>query len=299
MTSTALDPLAPTYAGEYRHGQLRVVRRNQLSKARRTDDAAGCGPHFRLRRAGTQLEVIHSLRPDQLDNDVARLIAAELFETGYLTGNELFEQIFTGVVRSTVRDPMLAWNTFYANTLAKIRECWTGSGSPGSQIADMAPVYDRALRLVPPGRVLDLGSCFGFFPLLLAERAQNSVIASDLVRGSMRLLSAVARHRHVPLRTLTCDAAAVPLPDGCVDTVTVLHLLEHLDAGRGKAVLSEAVRLARNWVVVAVPFEDEPAAVYGHVRRFDAAVLTQLGISTGRPFTVSEHHGGWLVVDAA
>lgn len=297
MTSAVLNALAPSADGEYRHGPLRVVRRGRPAEGEEV-----CGPHFRLRRVGSGFEVSHSLRPDRLDNDVAGLIAAELFDTGFLTGNDVFEQVLTGVVRSTVREPLKAWDAFYGNTLTRIRECWTSGSAAlpqGSQIAGMAPVYDRALRLVPPGRVLDLGSCFGFFPLLLAERGQNAVIASDLVRGSMRLLTAVARHRRVPLQTMTCNVASVPFPNGSVDTVTVLHLLEHLDERQSRAVLSEAARLARNWVVVAVPFEEEPAAVYGHVQRFDAAKLTQLGITTGRPFTVAEHHGGWLVVDAA
>jgi hypothetical protein len=34
-----------------------------------------------------------------------------------------------------------------------------------------------------------------------------------------------------------------------------------------------------------------------HIRTFDLADLGALGAATGRPYTVDEHHGGWLVVD--
>ena len=58
------------------------------------------------------------------------------------------------------------------------------------------------------------------------------------------------------------------------------------------------VRVARQRVVVAVPFEDAPDPAWGHVRTFDLAALDALGAATGRPYRVEEHHGGWLVADA-
>ncbi len=287
--SAALDPLA--LAGD-RDVRVRVVHGERLSDRA---DVITTTAHFQLRRHGGQIELRHGLRPDQLDNDLAGLLDAELFRPGWLSGNDVFERVFSGIVRSTVPDPMLAWRTFYANTLAKIRH----GSEPGSVITDMVPVYERALRLTPPGRVLDLASCFGFFPLLLAERGDTSVIASDVVPGTMRLLADVAHSRHVPLETLACDATSVPLPNRSVDTVTALHLLEHLDPADGARVVAEAVRLAANWVVIAVPFEDVPDATYGHVRTFDVDALTDLGIASGRAFTVTDHHGGWLVIDTA
>ncbi|MFI5066195.1 MAG: hypothetical protein ACHP9Z_19765, partial [Streptosporangiales bacterium] len=83
------------------------------------------------------------------------------------------------------------------------------------------------------------------------------------------------------------------------ETVSVIHLLEHVTPEHGRAVLGEALRVARGQVVVAVPFEDEPSAVYGHVRTFDLATLTALGESTGHRCSVHEDHGGWLVLSAA
>jgi SAM-dependent methyltransferase len=285
-----VDPLAPLRDGFYDDGVVRVGTVWIDSLSLRTG-------HFHVRRAANRIVIGHRLARHDLDNDVTGVIADELFRSGPLTGTELFERVLTGVVRTTVPEPLLAWNTFYDKTLVKIRALWTATPEPGTPIADMAPVYRRALAFVPPGSVLDLGSCFGFFPLLLAEGGCHDVIATDLVRGSMTLLSRIARVRGSALDTLACDAMSVPLPDNCVRTVTVLHLLEHLDPVQGRAVIAEAVRLARERVLVAVPFEQEPDATYGHVRTFDLAELAVLGIETGLPFTVSEHHGGWLVLD--
>ncbi|GAA5040391.1 hypothetical protein HNP84_007540 [Thermocatellispora tengchongensis] len=300
-----IDPLAPHPPGVYVDHLVRVIRIGRppgdapgppaLAPVTRTE-------HFRLRRRGRRIEVDHWLRPERLDNDLAGLLAGELFAPGWLSGPDIFERVFTGVVRTCVDGPLTAWCTFYDNTLARIRRCWRMPAPSGhSSIAGFAPVYRRAMDLTPPGAVLDVGSCFGFLPLLLAERGAGQVIASDLSRGTMRLLDAVAGARGVGLDTLTCDAMRVPLPDGCVDTVTAVHVLEHMDGARGEAVVREALRLARRRVVVAVPYEEEPTAAYGHVRVFDQAALTALGravAAEGRRFTVEDHHGGWLVIDA-
>ena len=78
----------------------------------------------------------------------------------------------------------------------------------------------------------------------------------------------------------------------------LIHLLEHLNPEHGKAVLREALRVARRQVVVAVPFEPEPNAAFGHVRTFDLSQLGELGDSTGQQCSFHEHHGGWLVLTA-
>ncbi|MET8805940.1 mycofactocin oligosaccharide methyltransferase MftM [Streptomyces sp. NPDC004546] len=297
IAARRIDPLAPGAPGLYADPLVRVIRDGPVPESVvpppivRTE-------HFTLRRRGRRVELGHSLLPEQLDNDLAGLLAEELFAPGWLSGSDVFERVFTGVVRSCVDGPLPAWTTFYDNTLARIRQYWqTPKPAEHSSIAGFAPVYRRTLDLVTPGSVLDLGSCFGFLPLLLAERERQTVIASDLSRGTMRLLDTVARARGRTLDALVCDASRVPLPDRSVDTVTVIHVLEHLDAGHGDAVVHEALRLARRRVVVAVPYEDEPTAAYGHVRCFTPEQLADLGRRTGHRFSVGTFHGGWLVVE--
>ena len=117
----------------------------------------------------------------------------------------------------------------------------------------------------------------------------------------MKLLARVSRTLRRPVPTICCDAARVPLPDRDADTVTVVHLLEHLTPGADE-VLEEALRLARRQVVVAVPFEDEPRACYGHIQRFDIAALSRLAVRlrqrhSGLRAGVHEYHGGWLILD--
>ena len=299
-----IDPLAPCPRGRYDDHLVSVVRAEPPC-GRAADGAPAVGPvvhtaHFCLTERDRRIEVTHWLSADHLDNDVAGLLAEELFAPGWLSGLEIFERVFTGVVRSCVDDPLLAWCTFYGNTLARVRQCWQApaavTGRDHTTISELAPVYAHALQLIPAGQVLDLGSCFGFLPLLLAERPANTVTASDLSGGTMGLLGAVAAARGLQVNTLVCDAARIPVPDDWADTVSVIHLLEHVSPDHGRAVIAEALRVARHQVVVAVPVEDEPTAAYGHIRTFDLRQLGELGDRAGHHYSVHERHGGWLVL---
>lgn len=296
-----IDPLSTDTPGRYEDDLLSVVHQSRYpcNPHRLHTGRVTHTRHFCVLRNGSRPLITHGFTAPELDNDLAGRLAEELFAPGWLSGAEVFERAFTGIVKSTLDDPVQAWSTFYANTLDRIRtdSARDDAGTGHSSIEEIVPVYTRAMDLVPPGRILDMGSCFGFLALLFAERADTSVIASDVADGTVELLRVITRQRGLSLGTLICDAARIPLPDRAVDTVTAVHLLEHLDHEHGRAVLNEAIRLARRRVVVAVPFESEPTAAYGHVRTFSEPELAALGEATGRPFEVSAHHGGWLVVD--
>lgn len=295
--TTTLDALAPGHPGRWSDGRITVCHdRRQAVAVRllggRAPDAVT--EHFRVHRTAGGLVVRHRLFPDELDDDLAGMVSAELGGGGLIESPDDFRRVFTGVVRSTISDPVTAWSVFYANTLAVLAD--PGAKRDPGSVAGFAPVAARAASLVTGERVLDVGSCFGFLALRLADRGHR-VIASDLCRGTVRLLRTVAGRLGRSLSTVVCDAGRLPLADSAVDTVTVIHLLEHLDPAHGTRAVSEALRVARRRVVVAVPFEAEPTAVYGHVRTFDLAALRRLGARTGLPYDVSEHHGGWLVID--
>jgi hypothetical protein len=293
-----IDPLAGA-PGAYRDDLVEVVRSGEVPPgAIRTSSFAFWTDHDRVHLA-------HDLPSARIDNDLAGLVADELFAPGWLEGSELFERLMTGLVVSSADDPLTAWALFYRNTLDRLARLTalpphaeTGgdrSAMVEGSLAGYAPVYRHAAGLIEPGSVLELGSCFGFFSLFAADRFD--VTASDLSANTVRLLARVAPLLGRPLATVICDAARVPRPDRSYDTVVALHLLEHLPAEHGAAVLAEMQRLARRRIVVAVPFEDEPTAAYGHVRVFTTQALVEMAQASGWRWAVHEHHGGWLVLD--
>ncbi|KNX37901.1 mycofactocin oligosaccharide methyltransferase MftM [Luteipulveratus halotolerans] len=294
VTGVPIDPLGPTTGGVYRDGRVEVVRAGGVP--RREARAITHTRHFDLESLGGRLRLTHRLAPAHIDEDLTALLTTELFDPGWVRGSDLFERLFTGVVRTIDDDPAVAWEAFYRNTIRRFGEA--GAGVPDSihgSIEGFAPVYDHVAELTPAGSVLELGCCFGFLSLRLA--VSHDVIASDVSAGTVRLVSAVAPRLGAHVRTLTADAAHVPLPDRSVDTVLAIHLLEHLDHGHGDRVVAEAVRIARRRVVVAVPYEEVADEAFGHVRTVDAADLRRWGRASGSAYDVHDLHGGWLVID--
>ncbi|MGH3352494.1 MAG: mycofactocin oligosaccharide methyltransferase MftM [Nocardioides sp.] len=290
-----IDPLASSDSDAYRDGLVEVVRGGSApAAAHRTRS-------FAFWADDDQVHLVHDLPAELIDNDLAGLLATELFAPGWLEGSDLFERLMTGIVITSAPDPLSAWTLFYGNTLDRL----TGpvaadppeahAALAEGSLAGYAPVYAHARALIDPGSMLELGSCFGFFSLLCA--ADRDVTASDLTPNTVRLLTQVAPRLALRLSTVICDAARVPRPGASFDTVVALHLLEHLPPEHGLAVVREMQRLARRRVVIAVPYEDEPTAAYGHVRTFSAGDLTELAHDSGWWWQVHDHHGGWLILD--
>jgi SAM-dependent methyltransferase len=286
----AIDPLQRSRTpGRYVDDVVVVQRDGRVpSRAVRT-------AHFATWTQDGKVHVSHALPHDRIDNDLAGLIAEELFAPGWLGSSDVFERVLTGVVLGSADDPSTAWEQFYANTLRRL--CNPGTGAPATpgSLDAYAPVYTHATSLVGGGRVLELGCCFGFLSLQLATHAR--VTASDVTPNTVRLLAGVARRLERRLDTIICDAARVPSADAAYDTVLAIHLLEHLEVDHGAAVVAEMLRLARTRVVVAVPFEEEPTAAFGHVRVFGLDDLRAIGSASGWSYSCYEHHGGWLVLD--
>ncbi len=290
MDGAVLDPLAPAPRGAWTGHGVQVTRRPGLHR-RHTGSDIVCAERFCVGRHGGLLTVEHDLTPGELCDELAVMLAEQLVDTGALRGQSEFELVFTGIVRSTVAGGLPAWLRFYRNSLGKLE----------SGATPFAPIHTWAAGQVRGARVVDLGSCFGFFPLRLARQGLD-VLATDLNDSAMRLLGLISSALHRPVSTMTCDATSVPLPDRSADTVTALHLIEHLPTDAITAVLDEAIRLARRRVVVAVPFEDEPRECYGHIQRFELARLQRMaGELTRRHRGITARayvfHGGWLILD--
>jgi len=230
-----------------------------------------------------------------IDNDLADAIVDELAPLGLIPDLDAFERLFVCIVEGSAPTPGLAWNCFYRNTLARLRR--PADPQPSGSVAAFARIYAEVGRLAVGGSVLDVGSCFGFLPILLAEQLPGIVIGSDLEVSTVLLAGRVARAFGSGAAFLVADARCLPLPERAVATVTVIHLLEHLCPRDGLQVLDEAMRVADRRVIVAVPFEATPNPAYGHVRTFASETLANLGARVGWQATSWERDGGWLLLD--
>lgn len=292
----AIDALAPLRDGRYVDGLVTVYTEGGVLP--RQDLGVVRTEHFDV-WTDRGLVVRHRVPDGQIDNSLTSLLESELFRPGWVSGSQFFERLFTGVVRTSRPEAVDAWTLFYRNSRTQLARARTPSADPDPVVADFAAIYEHADRLVPElASVLEVGSCFGFLALHLARVSTRRVVASDVSSGSMRLLSAISNRLALPVETLVADAARIPRPDRSLDVVLVPHLLEHLADAHGLQVLHEAMRVASHRVVVAVPFEDEANATYGHVRTLERSDLEAWGAQAeGWSWSVEEHRGGWLVLD--
>ncbi len=248
-------------------------------------------PHFRVR--GRDVEP--RLPGSRVDNELADHIAAELVPAGLVPDAAAFERIFVRIVLASAPTPAMAWAAFYRHNLRRLRR---PRPDGDDSVSTFARIYAHAGSVIRGTRILDVGCCFGFLPLLLAERAPGlAVVGCDVAPGAVVLAANAARSRRSRARFVCADALGLPFRSAAVDTVLAIHVLEHLPATVTKRMLGELCRVAGRRVALAVPMEQVPDPTYGHVQAFDLRSLAALGRATGWPWSVHEYEGGWLVLD--
>jgi SAM-dependent methyltransferase len=248
-------------------------------------------PHFLIQGGRIRLRP----RTGGISNELAGHIAAELGPLGLVPDGPAFERVFVDTVQATHPDPTQAWNLFYGNTMRRLRR--PDPGGTGS-VATFARIYDHVMALIRGTTVLDVGSCFGFLPLLAADRNPRlRVVGTDLVPPAVALAGRISRARGSRARFAAADLLALPIADEAVDTVLAVHVLEHLPAEVSVLALAQLRRVARHRVVVAVPLEEAPDPTFGHVQAFDLPRLAGLGQAPGWSQAVYAADGGWLVLD--
>lgn len=241
------------------------------------------------RRTPEGIEIVHALDEATISDSAMIAGLLPLVERGVLIGQAGFEEAATGIIRTSAGTEARSWAAFYDNSLDELR---TGR-SPFS------PIHRRARSLIVGDSVLEVGSCFGFFALQCAEDGRR-VAACDISPGAVALLSENARRRRTPVEAVRGDATDLPFSASSVDTVTLIHLLEHLDDTAAMSAVSEALRVARRRVVIAVPYEQDPSEHFGHRVRLTESHLRRWADAVDHSGAeLLEDHGGWLVLRPA
>lgn len=135
--------------------------------------------------------------------------------------------------------------------------------------------------IVPAGlctSLLDVGSGRGVFLFpLLREFPDLEVTSLDILPHRVELLQCIHEGGVENLHPMLENICTWNAPDKSFDVVTMLEVMEHIPDT--EAVVRNAIRLARNYIIVSVP--SKPDDNSEHIHLFSNEDLEQLFVSNG------------------
>ncbi len=271
-------------------------------------------PHFVVCHRPTAQKTIlmHTFSQATIDADLICIIEQELLALGMLASAQDYNAVLFAVMASTFPSPrnqQLIWRHFCLTTLARLRVLIAQHPlplpPPVSHIVPFATIYQRVMERLVGQSLLDVGSSFGFLPVLLAEKmADVTLVGCDNNPDAISCSTDLAAVTHADQVTfLLRDVLAPDFPTvGHFDTVTAIHLLEHVTEEELPVALTHLLRVTSKRLLIAVPYEEKVQPLYGHQQAFTREKLLFWGnwcvetLGGGRYWCV-EVMGGLLVVD--
>lgn len=245
--------------------------------------------HFAICQKPAQDRTIlmHMLNQAQVDADLICIVENELSPAGMLSSARDYSAVLFAVMASTFpapRNQSLIWRHFCLNTLTRMRELIYHQFQEGpcsvSHIVPFATIYQRIMALFVGKSLLDVGSSFGFLPVLMAEYAPHiTIVGYDNNPDAIKCSTDLAAITHVGCTNfLLQDALSEDFPIAeRFDTVTAVHLLEHVTEQELPVALTHLLRVTNKRLLIAVPYEQTAQALYGHQQVFTPEKLDWWG----------------------
>jgi SAM-dependent methyltransferase len=257
--------------------------------------------------------LLHTFDQSDIDADLICYIEQELSAYGLILTEKDFGAVLFAMLASTFPSPRhqpAIWHRFCVNSLTKLRDQLNHpspvSPSTMSYITPFAAIYRRVFELFVGQSFLDVGCSFGFLLVLMAEQAKEATIMGcDLNPDALSFATDLAATTGVPQVLLSLQDVLDPTIRclGSFDTVTALHLLEHLQEQDMPVALMHLLQMTTKRLIIAVPYEEQVRALYGHVQRFTPEKLHTWGRwcidsleGRGR-YWCEEVMGGLLIVE--
>ena len=256
--------------------------------------------------------LVHNFYFQNVDNNVGYYLMKELAPLGLIKSDKTFGAALVGIVISTnLDDPVSAWGQFSLNTLQQMKEIVNRSSLQSNRqdfIASFAAIYQRLLALKVGSELLDVGCACAFWPILVAQtldKIPQRIVGVDNRQDAINLSMQLASLTNTTsTEFLMADVLASEFLElGAFDTVTVIHLLEHIPEMHLPLVLSNLLQVTRCRLLIAVPYEEQPELAYGHEQVFNREKLETWGQwcikqlnGKGRAYC-EDVQGGLLVIE--
>lgn len=244
-------------------------------------------PHFLLftRNIAPTIIIVHWFAPEEIDDAISSYFLNELQPLGVLTKARDMEKLYSAVVGSLAPfDLRSAWKLYGINTVQNYRKLLANVSDPllsPAPLHSFARLYRRIHELHSGKSLLDVGCAFGFLPLLIAQSLPLvDVVGVDISAEAFTYTPDVAHA--LLLDNVRFTTANVLAPDfhmlGSFDTVTALHVLEHLTETETPVALTHLLQVAKQRLIIAVPYEQgKPVILHGHKQLFSRSKLEAVG----------------------
>jgi len=103
---------------------------------------------------------------------------------------------------------------------------------------------DGELRLRPEGKILDIGSAWGYNVIAL-RKLGYSAVGMDLISDQFPAGMRIAARNRLDFPVVAADAAEIPFPDGLFDSITMVETFEHIFESDRSRVIGECRRVLR------------------------------------------------------
>ena len=245
-------------------------------------------PHFLFARVPETQKIIlvHQLAQDELDNNVGQYLMQELGPYGFMSSDKAFGAALVGVVNSiNPKDPASVWGIFSINTLQRLREKLDNPSKDTNEqdfITPFATIYQYLFDHKVGTSLLDVGCACAFWPLLVAEREKGKyerIVGADNRQDAINLSTNMANLANITnIEFIKSDLLAPEFTEiGTFDTVTAIHLLEHIPETQLPHALSNLLKVTKKRLLIAVPYEQQAEVAYGHEQTFSCKKLEQWG----------------------
>jgi 2-polyprenyl-3-methyl-5-hydroxy-6-metoxy-1,4-benzoquinol methylase len=268
--------------------------------------------HFLLARSSesSKITLIHRFPREEINNNITDYLLEELGPL--MTSDQAFSEALIGIVDSVdPHDIRGAWNLFSLNTFQRLREKISRRPGPPlhpRSIDAFAEIYRRLLTLRRDASLLDVGCACAFWPLLVAEQERvvsGRIVGIDIRQDAINLSSNLALlMKRNEVEFVRMDALSSDLMQlGRFDTVTAIHVFEHLSDEQLPLAFEQLLAVTSQRLIIAVPYEQQATAAYGHEQVFTPEILASWGqrcvhwLGGNAGFWCEEVAGGLLVID--
>ncbi len=261
----------------------------------------------------SRIILLHTFQQTTIDADLICFIEYELTPFGFMHSTREFGATLFAIMASTFSSPRhqpSIWRCFCVNTLEKLREQLADTSlfqlEVHPYITPFTVIYQRVKELFTGERLLDVGCSFGFLPILMEEHLSDISIVGmdnnpDMIRCATDIAS-VVRTKHT-IFYLHDILAPNETDSGSFDTITALHILEHIPEKDISIALTHLLQLTSKRLIIAVPYEEQMEKLYGHQQLFTPEKLQNWGkwcveyLQGAGHFWCEDVMGGMLIID--